>query len=159
MCILTHYPRTTTTQLSENKKEGDGGSSTGSSAQRELWRVQQIDHISDWTTTGTGTINGDIDSSTMRTHPNPLSLKDHVPNSWFVKLNAAVAARVEIDALETIDDSCLLDEIMADDGAQIECDPGFRGEAFILAGPRRKIAFDPKECKAAIVTCGGLCPG
>ena len=27
------------------------------------------------------------------------------------------------------------------------------------AGPRAKLAFEPKEVKAAIVTCGGLCPG
>lgn len=30
---------------------------------------------------------------------------------------------------------------------------------FEKAGPRRKIFFDPKETKAAIVTCGGLSPG
>ena len=28
-----------------------------------------------------------------------------------------------------------------------------------LAGPREKIFFDPTKIKAAIVTCGGLCPG
>jgi 6-phosphofructokinase 1 len=28
-----------------------------------------------------------------------------------------------------------------------------------LAGPRNKIFFDPTRTKAAIVTCGGLCPG
>lgn len=28
-----------------------------------------------------------------------------------------------------------------------------------LAGPREKIFFDPSKAKAAIVTCGGLCPG
>jgi 6-phosphofructokinase 1 len=28
-----------------------------------------------------------------------------------------------------------------------------------LAGPRKKIFFDPPKTKAAIVTCGGLCPG
>jgi len=28
-----------------------------------------------------------------------------------------------------------------------------------VAGPRRKIFFDPKKTKAAIVSCGGLCPG
>jgi 6-phosphofructokinase 1 len=28
-----------------------------------------------------------------------------------------------------------------------------------LAGPRDKIFFDPSKTKAAIVTCGGLCPG
>ena len=28
-----------------------------------------------------------------------------------------------------------------------------------LAGPRRKIYFDPKKTRVGIVTCGGLCPG
>ncbi|MDI6742285.1 MAG: ATP-dependent 6-phosphofructokinase [Smithella sp.] len=28
-----------------------------------------------------------------------------------------------------------------------------------LAGPRDRIFFDPKKTKAAVVTCGGLCPG
>lgn len=28
-----------------------------------------------------------------------------------------------------------------------------------MAGPRDKIYFDPTKCRAAIVTCGGLCPG
>lgn len=31
--------------------------------------------------------------------------------------------------------------------------------AIELAGPREKIFFNPSEVKAAIVTCGGLCPG
>ena len=31
--------------------------------------------------------------------------------------------------------------------------------AFEMAGPRHKIYFDPSRVKAAIVTCGGLCPG
>lgn len=30
---------------------------------------------------------------------------------------------------------------------------------FEQAGPREKIYHDPAKCKAAIVTCGGLCPG
>jgi len=30
---------------------------------------------------------------------------------------------------------------------------------FEKAGPRKKLFFDPKETRAAIVTCGGLCPG
>lgn len=36
-----------------------------------------------------------------------------------------------------------------------------KGEPDILeqAGPRRKIFFDPRKARAAIVTCGGLCPG
>lgn len=30
---------------------------------------------------------------------------------------------------------------------------------FELAGPRARLFFDPKETRAGIVTCGGLCPG
>ena len=30
---------------------------------------------------------------------------------------------------------------------------------FEKAGPRKSIYFDPERAKAAIVTCGGLCPG
>ena len=30
---------------------------------------------------------------------------------------------------------------------------------FELAGPRERLFFDPKETRAGIVTCGGLCPG
>ena len=33
-------------------------------------------------------------------------------------------------------------------------------QAFELAGPQKgKIFFNPSETTAAIVTCGGLCPG
>ena len=31
--------------------------------------------------------------------------------------------------------------------------------SFEHAGPRKKLFFDPKQSKAAVVTCGGLCPG
>jgi len=31
--------------------------------------------------------------------------------------------------------------------------------SFEIGGPRQKIYFDPTKTKAAIVTCGGLCPG
>jgi 6-phosphofructokinase 1 len=30
---------------------------------------------------------------------------------------------------------------------------------FLKGGPRKDIYFNPDEVKAAIVTCGGLCPG
>jgi 6-phosphofructokinase 1 len=33
------------------------------------------------------------------------------------------------------------------------------GETFELAGPRAKLFFEPAKTRAAIVTCGGLCPG
>lgn len=38
--------------------------------------------------------------------------------------------------------------------------PGPREELlFELAGPRARLFFDPKQIRAGIVTCGGLCPG
>ena len=49
-----------------------------------------------------------------------------------------------------------------DDGARVPerievgADPGL---LFELAGPRAKLFFDARKTRAAIVTCGGLCPG
>src|SRR5215475_13799657 len=37
--------------------------------------------------------------------------------------------------------------------------PAEAEEPFELAGPRPKLFFDPKQTRAGIVTCGGLCPG
>jgi 6-phosphofructokinase 1 len=45
---------------------------------------------------------------------------------------------------------------------QVECDTGHDLPADILfekAGPREQIFFKPSKTSAAIVTCGGLCPG
>eukprot|EP00980_Cylindrotheca_fusiformis_P015172 scaffold4198_cov127-Cylindrotheca_fusiformis.AAC.2 len=70
--------------------------------------------------------------------PNPLSLKPNIPLSWFVEEDDAVVARVLVEK-----------------GHKEKKEK----RAFTLAGPRLDIAFDPEECKAAIVTCGGLCPG
>lgn len=49
--------------------------------------------------------------------------------------------------------SCYLKDIQADIAAGREL------LSFEKAGPREKIYFDPANTKAAIVTCGGLCPG
>ncbi|MCX5830563.1 MAG: ATP-dependent 6-phosphofructokinase [Deltaproteobacteria bacterium] len=37
--------------------------------------------------------------------------------------------------------------------------PDGQPQSIEVAGPREKIFFDPAKSKAAIVTCGGLCPG
>ena len=37
--------------------------------------------------------------------------------------------------------------------------PGGAPLSVELAGPRERIFFEPVQAKAAIVTCGGLCPG
>ncbi len=51
----------------------------------------------------------------------------------------------------TIDDAIRLPERI-----EIGADPG---EQFELAGPRARLFFEPRRTRAAIVTCGGLCPG
>jgi len=112
-----------------DNKEQDGGIIYGDNEQYDipLWRIEQVDKIYD---------------SDRSTFPNPLKLKDNIPDSWFLDEDAAVAARVNVDVYQT----CIIDESAA-------------APAFILAGPRKEIAFDPDISRAAIVTCGGLCPG
>ncbi len=45
--------------------------------------------------------------------------------------------------------------------AQLErsIEQGQKVASFEVTGPRQKIFFDPQKVKAAIVSCGGLCPG
>jgi len=52
------------------------------------------------------------------------------------------------------DETRLLCKIDYIDSSEINC-----AAAFEKAGPRRKIFFRPEYTRAAIVTCGGLCPG
>ncbi len=73
------------------------------------------------------------------TFPSPLHLST-VPNDGlgdFVLDGTRVLSRIELGPGETC------------------CDP----IAFEKAGPRERLFFDPARTKAAIVTCGGLCPG
>src|ERR1700689_1112594 len=54
------------------------------------------------------------------------------------------------------------DRVLFDDTLSGLCErnvPVDQLPAFDPAGPRRKIFFDPSKTRAAIVTCGGLCPG
>lgn len=48
------------------------------------------------------------------------------------------------------------DSIRIPERIESAADPGL---LFEQAGPRDKLFFDPKETRAGIVTCGGLCPG
>ena len=97
-------------------------SKSSSSSSSELWKVEKVDHISDWTTK----------NHTITTYPNPLSLKDKIPSSWFVGLNDAVAAKVQIDALERIDETCVLsgDDFLDDKEEECITDCGMNAEAF-----------------------------
>lgn len=48
---------------------------------------------------------------------------------------------------------CILADIVRKPGSKSQ------SKAFIRAGPRRNLHFNPPTVNAAIVTCGGLCPG
>jgi 6-phosphofructokinase 1 len=48
------------------------------------------------------------------------------------------------------------DDVRIPERIEIGAAPGLQ---FELAGPRANLFFDPKKTRAAIVTCGGLCPG
>jgi 6-phosphofructokinase 1 len=54
-------------------------------------------------------------------------------------------------------EAVLLD--LSPDKTQLDYVEGREPVSFVKAGPRRKIFFDPSKTKAALVTCGGLCPG
>src|SRR4030081_3569175 len=61
------------------------------------------------------------------------------------------------DKFRSEDQRVLLDDTIT--GTQpIASDPEVP-RSFELAGPREKLYFDPPKTTAAIVTCGGLCPG
>ena len=48
------------------------------------------------------------------------------------------------------------DDVRIPQRIEIGAEPGLQ---FELAGPRVKLFFNPKQTRAGIVTCGGLCPG
>ncbi len=74
--------------------------------------------------------------------PSPLTLADRATHArTFVEEDQRVA--IEVDPLRL--------QALAEEGQPIP--------SFELAGPRRKIYFDPSKLKCALVTCGGLCPG
>lgn len=75
-----------------------------------------------------------------RTHDSPLPLADPDDETSGSFLHDEVRVRHQIDLLPG----------RAEEGEPV---------CFEKAGPRQRLYFDPAETRAAIVTCGGLCPG
>jgi len=74
--------------------------------------------------------------------PSPLKGRDHEAlNNRFVSESERILLDVDADAITTA-----LRE-------------GKTLSSFERAGPRSRIYFDPSKLRAALVTCGGLCPG
>ena len=52
------------------------------------------------------------------------------------------------------DDDCVMGDVILKKSREANDATGY-----MRAGPRAELHFDPRETRAAIVTCGGLCPG
>jgi 6-phosphofructokinase 1 len=61
------------------------------------------------------------------------------------------------DKFKSEDQRVLLDDTVT--GTQLTPSDAGGPRSFELAGPREQLFFDPPKTTAAIVTCGGLCPG
>lgn len=88
---------------------------------------------------------------------NDLNIVNLGPGTIWSPLHRLADADESSDNFVTDDQRVLLDDTL--DGVK---DLLARGEplpSFELAGPRRKIFFDPEHTACGIVTCGGLCPG
>jgi len=80
-------------------------------------------------------LNFNIENLGERTIPSPVLTHKFTPDSKRILFNT------ELETYNTF---------TTNDGTPL---------SFELAGPRERIFFDPVTTKAAIVTCGGLCPG
>jgi 6-phosphofructokinase 1 len=63
------------------------------------------------------------------------------------------------DARGAMEDTFVSDQMFVRYPAEVDAVIDAPVQLFEKAGPREKIFFDPSRTKAAIVTCGGLCPG
>lgn len=63
------------------------------------------------------------------------------------------------DARGAIEGTFVSDQMFVRYPAEVDAAVDVPVQLFEKAGPREKIFFDPSRTKAAIVTCGGLCPG
>ncbi len=79
-----------------------------------------------------------------------------VENLGVRKIDSPLAGRMAAQKVErrflSDDDRVLVNPLITGDNPISKI-------SFERAGPRREIYFDPSKVKAAIVTCGGLCPG
>mmetsp|Transcript_46560 Transcript_46560/g.76000 ORF Transcript_46560/g.76000 Transcript_46560/m.76000 type:complete len:445 (-) Transcript_46560:179-1513(-) len=100
-------------------------------ADKVTFRVRKIPHISEW----------EKDAKPL---PSPLLNSDGSAEYFSAHLQFVTPGAI------------VLGNIIFDENSREDIE----SRAFyILAGPRREIWFKPKTVKAAIVTCGGLCPG
>ncbi|MCU0980296.1 MAG: 6-phosphofructokinase, partial [Pirellulaceae bacterium] len=83
---------------------------------------------------------------------NTSDLSFDIPRLGEARFDSPVALRFVSDDERVLHDSGL-------NTVQAALAAGKQPACFEMAGPRRKIFFDPSKLSCGIVTCGGLCPG
>lgn len=87
-------------------------------------------------------------------------IETRVPNLGEAKIPSPIqGGAIGAYSRSFVDDS---ERILIDvnlDNLMMRAKDGKDFPSFELAGPRRKIYFDPSKLRSALVTCGGLCPG
>merc|ERR1719223_1427899 len=73
----------------------------------ELWNVERCDHVSDWL-------------PDSKSFTSPLAEKERIPKTWFIGLNDAVAAKVQVNAMETLEEECDVPEGLLVDSVDVE---------------------------------------
>lgn len=112
--------------------------------------IRSIPHLSDYLTpTGNHTSGGDQTLAPIPSLLNPIDSNPfHHPSSTFY-----------ISPYDVILSSILFDTNNPNPISNSNVSTGASPIAYLRAGPRRIINFDASKVRAAIVTCGGLCPG
>jgi 6-phosphofructokinase 1 len=90
-------------------------------------------------------------------HPEDLVIRSLGERTIESPLEAFFVECGHTHAFYSDDNRVLVDHSL--DGTRDSFDSGVSLPCFEVAGPRRKIFFDPNKTTCAIVTCGGLCPG
>jgi 6-phosphofructokinase 1 len=94
-----------------------------------------------------------VPARTARVEPSDL----HIRNLGRCLYPSPLLARLGRAALHHVGEA---DRVLLDDRfSRLVSTPSRDQPTFELAGPRDRIFFDPGKTRAAIVTCGGLCPG
>ncbi|XP_006467226.3 ATP-dependent 6-phosphofructokinase 2, partial [Citrus sinensis] len=98
--------------------------------------LKKVPHLTDY-----------LQLENLKTYTNPLDQNRffHPSHGFYVSPSDVILRQIVYD----LSSAC---------GAFSDSDPRVH-VAYHRAGPRKQIFFEPKNTRAAIVTCGGLCPG
>lgn len=84
---------------------------------------------------------------------------DSLPKINAPRLGDALVSSPLLDHYGSLAEQCVPDSAYVIDPARFDSELLGDYRLFERAGPRSMVYFDPKNIRAGIVTCGGLCPG